>query len=228
MSVESLKSGFRLVQHKSHLCIIEYTVTHVKHNGFRRKQAHYMFKSYCELHPSALHYDQTDIMNWLKNENIDTLHEQVHEDTGEATSVDSLCQMVTDQKRFTTDKVKKLDKDIDVAGNYPESQLLVMCQKYSLGATVSRLGELHFDTDTSYIIPGWSSSADRQTEVGDMYVMVFTINLALNYSRVMRWNKDNVTLALDHTYKMDKRGNPHFSVNVIVPRFGTMHRSLSL
>jgi hypothetical protein len=78
-------------------------------------------------------------MNWLKNENIDTFHVQVNEDTDESTSVDRLRQMVTVCKRFTTTKVKKLDKDIDVAGIYPETQLLEMFQKYSLGATVSQL-----------------------------------------------------------------------------------------
>jgi len=139
-----------------------------------------MFKSYCELHPFALRYGRTDIMNWLQNEKIDTLHVQVDEGTGESTSVDRLRQMVTVCKRFTTAKVKKLDKDIDVAGSYPEAQLLAMCQKYSLGATVSRLGQLHFDTDTFYIIPGWSrwsASENRQAEAGGMCVMISTINL---------------------------------------------------
>ena len=120
-----------------------------------------------------------------------------------------------------------MDKDVDVVGNYPEDQLLALCQKYCLGATVARLGELHFDVDTSYIIPGWSASADRQAAAGGMCVMITTINLALNYARAMRWNKDNVTLALDHTYKMDKRGNPHFSVNVIGPN-QSAHRCLVL
>jgi hypothetical protein len=39
--------------------------------------------------------------------------------------------MVTVCKRFTTGKVKKLDKDIDITGNYPETQLLAMYQKYN-------------------------------------------------------------------------------------------------
>ena len=77
--------------------------------------------------------------------------------------------------------------------------------------------------------------------------MISTMNLTMNYSRTMRWYRVNVTLALDHTYKvwsvpscvrnchdmhkqecghvltrpsceqMDKRGNPHFSINVIGP-----------
>ena len=49
MTVSSLKSGVRPVQHKSHLCIIECTGTHVKHNGFQGAHAHCMFKTYCEL-----------------------------------------------------------------------------------------------------------------------------------------------------------------------------------
>jgi hypothetical protein len=124
-------------------------------------------------------------------------------------------------------KISRMDKDVDVAGNYPQAQLLSLCQKYCLGATVARLGELHFDADTSYIIPGWSASEDREAAAGGMCVMITTMNLALNYARAMRWNKGNVTLALDHTYKMDKRGNPHFSVNVIGPN-QSAHRCLLL
>jgi hypothetical protein len=92
---------------------------------------------------------------------------------------------------------------------------------------VARLGELHFDADTSYIISGWSASEDRQAAAGGMCVMITTINLSLNYARAMRWNKGNATLALDHTYKMDKRGNPHFSVNVIGP-IQSAHRCVVL
>ncbi len=217
MAVATVKSGLRPQQHKSHLCMIETTGTHVKHNGYQHKQAHCMFKAYCDLHPFALRYGFTEITNWLRNEKIDTLHVRVDAETGERTSVDRLKTMVKACKRFCTSKISRMDKDVDVAGNYPQAQLLALCQKYCLGATVARLGELHFDADTSYIIPGWSASDDREAAAGGMCVMITTMNLALNYARAMRWNKGNVTLALDHTYKMDKRGNPHFSVNVIGP-----------
>ena len=211
----------------SHLCIIETTGTHVKHNGFQDKQTHCMFKAYCDLHPFALRYVNTEITNWLRNEKIDTLCVRVDAETGETTSVDRLKTMVKACRRFCISKISRMDKDVDVAGNYPQAQLLALCQKYCLGATVARLGELHFDADTSYIIPGWSASEDREAAAGGMCVMITTINLALNYARAMRWNKDNVTLPLDHTYNMDKRGNPHFSVNVIGPN-QSAHRCLVL
>ena len=118
MSLASVKSGMRSVTHKSHLCIIEATGAHVQHNGFQSKQAHCMFKAYCDLHPFALHYGRTDIMNWLKHENIDTILVEVDDETGETRSVDRLRQMVTVCKRYTTAKLKKLDKDIDIDGNF--------------------------------------------------------------------------------------------------------------
>jgi hypothetical protein len=227
MAVATVKSGLRTQQHMSHLCMIETTGTHVKHNGYQHKQAHCMFKAYCDLHPFALRYGNTEITNWLRNEKIDTLHKRFDADTGETTSVDRLKAMVKACKRFCMSKISRMDKDVDVSGNYPQAQLLALCQKYCLRATVARLGELHFDADTSYIIPGWSASEDREAAAGGMCVMITTMNLALNYARTMRWNKGNVTLALDHTYKMDKRGNPHFSVNVIGPN-QSAHRCLVL
>ena len=46
--------------------------------------------------------------------------------------------------------------------------------------------------------------------------MFSTFNLSLNYIRVTHWFKGNVTLAFDHTFKMDIKNRPHFTVNVMV------------
>jgi hypothetical protein len=54
----------------------------------------------------------------LKHENIDTTLVEVDDETGETRSVDRLRQMVTACKRYTTAKLKKLDKDIDIDGNF--------------------------------------------------------------------------------------------------------------
>jgi len=124
--VDTVKSGLRPVQHMSHLCMIETTGTHVKHNGFQHKQAHCMFKTYCDLHPFALRYGNTEITNWLRNEKIDTLRVRVDAETGETTSVDRLKTMVKACRRFCISKISRMDKDVDVAGNYPQAQLLAL------------------------------------------------------------------------------------------------------
>ena len=202
MVLVSAKSGLRAQVHKSHLCFIETTDTHVKHNGFQDNHAHCMFKTYCDFHPVALHYGHTEILNWLRHENIDTVCETKDTTTGEKKYVDLLKGMVTKCKRHTEGKLALMDQDLDVNCNYADGKLLAMCQKYSLGATLARLGEAHFDAHTAYIIPEWSASSDRASDAGDMCVMLTTFNLCLNYSRAMKWYAGKVTLALDHTYKV--------------------------
>ena len=95
-----------------------------------------------------------------------------------------------------------MDQDLDVNCNYADGRLLTMCQKYSLGATLARLGETHFDAHTEYIIPEWIASSDRASDTGGMCVMLTTFNLCLNYIRAMKWYAGKVTLTLDHTYKV--------------------------
>ena len=117
----------------------------MKHNGFQGNHAHCMFKTYCDFHPFALHYGRTEILNWLRHENIDTVCETKDTTTGEKKYVDLLKGMVTKCKRYAEDKVARMDQDLDVNSNYADGKLLAMCQKYSLGATLARLGEAHFD-----------------------------------------------------------------------------------
>jgi hypothetical protein len=110
-----------------------------------------------------------------------------------------------------------MDIDIDTCSNYPEAKLHVLCQKYSLSATVARLGQTHFDHHTSYVIPGWSAISDRELPAGGMCVMITTFNLILNYSRAAKWFGGNVTLTLDHTYKVTSM-RAHASLQTIEPQ----------
>lgn len=117
--------------------------------------------------------------------------------------VDLINSMVTRCKRYAIGKLARVDNELDINGKYAEGKLLAMCQKYSLGASLSRCAQAHFDAHTAYVIPGWSASTDKTLEPGGMCVMMTSFNLSLNYSRAMKWYTDKVTLALDHTYKVD-------------------------
>jgi len=61
---------------------------------------------------------------------------------------------------------------------------------------------MHFDTNTPYIIPGWSASQDDTLPAGGFVVLMSTMNLALNLARAHKWYAGNVTLAVDHTFKV--------------------------
>lgn len=202
LAMVSAKSGLRASVHQHHLCRIETTGTHKKHNAYQHTQAHCMFKAYCTLHPYALRYGNADIQSWLRHNRIDTVHVSVDETSAEETSTDRLKKMVKSCKRYAEAKIKSMDIDMDACSSYPEAKLHALCQKYSLSATVARLGQTHFDHHTSYVIPGWSAISDRQLPAGGMCVMITTFNLILNYSRAAKWFDGNVTLALDHTYKV--------------------------
>ena len=203
LSLVSAKSGLRPHVHKCHVCVIDTAGTHKQHNGYQETHAHCMFKAYCDLHPFALHFGKADIRNWLEHEKIDTVRVTVDERTGkEIERVDMLNSMVTRCKRYAIGKLARVDNELDINGKYAEGKLLAICEKYSLGASLSRCGQAHFDAHTAYVIPGWSASTDKTLEAGGMCVMMTSFNLILNYSRAMKWYAGKVTLALDHTYKV--------------------------
>ena len=93
--------------------------------------------------------------------------------------------------------------------------LLSMCVNFSLKNQYNTLGE-QFTPHTPYLVPGSLSSEVDSNSAGGICLMFSTFNLALNYIRAAHWFKGNVTLAFDHTFKMDIKNRPHFTVNVMV------------
>ena len=140
-------------------------------------------------------------------------------------------------KRFAERYRKAAENDTGVNSGY-EGKLLAMCEKYCFAETARRLGHMHFDTNTPYIIPGWSACQHDTLPAGGFVVLIATMNLALNLARAHNWYAGNVTLAVDHTFKvtdmpplpsscmlssravtvqMDSDGLPHICINVMAP-----------
>ena len=104
-------------------------------------------------------------------------------------------------KRFAERYRKAAENDTGVNSGY-EGKLLALCEKYCFAETVRRLGHMHFDTNTPYILPGWSSCQDGSLSPGGFVVLISTMNLALNLARAHKWYTGNVTLVVDHTFKV--------------------------
>ena len=64
------------------------------------------------------------------------------------------------------------------------------------------MGHSLFTSDTPYILPGWSADKDENLEAGGYCILVSTMNLALNHARAQHWSAGNVSMAIDHTYKV--------------------------
>jgi hypothetical protein len=95
-----------------------------------------------------------------------------------------------------------------------------MCAKMSLSAQRLELG-VEFTSDSPYLVPGFLTHEDSKNEVGGLCLLFTTFHLALNYVRAAHWFQGQVTLAFDHTFKMDVKGLPHFTINVIVRHAAT-------
>ena len=95
------------------------------------------------------------------------------------------------------------ENDTDVNNGY-EGKLLSLCEKYCLPETIARLGHEHFDTNTPYIMPGWSANQDESLPSGGFVILLSTFNLALNFARAHNWFAGNVTLSVDHTFKVSR------------------------
>jgi hypothetical protein len=61
---------------------------------------------------------------------------------------------------------------------------------------------VHFDTNTPYILPGWSANQDESLPSGGLVILLSTMNLALNFARSQNWFAGNVTMTVDHTFKV--------------------------
>jgi hypothetical protein len=94
-------------------------------------------------------------------------------------------------------------------------QLVDMCAKMSLSAQRHELG-VDFTPDSPYLVPGFLALEDSKNEAGGLCLLFTTFHLALNYVRAAHWFQGQVTLAFDHTFKMDMKGRPHFTINVMV------------
>ena len=94
-------------------------------------------------------------------------------------------------------------------------QLVDMCAKMSLSAQRHELG-VDFTPDSPYLVPGFLALEDSKNEAGGLCLLFTTFHLALNYVPAAHWFQGQVTLAFDHTFKMDMKGRPHFTINVMV------------
>jgi hypothetical protein len=101
-----------------------------------------------------------------------------------------------------------------IRNNY-EGKLLAVCQQYDFKETARRMGHAHFTAHTPYILPGWSADKDENHAACVYCILVTTMNLALNLARAQHWFAGNVTMAIDHTFKV-----------ILQYLFATVHFSL--
>jgi hypothetical protein len=64
------------------------------------------------------------------------------------------------------------------------------------------LGHQKFETNNSYIVTGWSADQNEVLPAGDFVVLLPTMNLDFNHDRTQSWFAGNVTLTVDHTFKV--------------------------
>jgi hypothetical protein len=156
-----------------------------------------MWEAYCALTPYALHFRSSEIQKWLTDRKIDCMH--VDPITGVRTNQVSV--MVKKCKRYCERLNRGDNLGDDVRSNY-EGKLLSVCQKYDLKETSMRLGHAAFTAHTPYIVPGWSAKKDEDRPAGGYCILVSTFDLALNHARAQHWFDGDVTLAIDHTFKV--------------------------
>ena len=187
----------RMFTHANHVCVISTAHVHANHNGFCKHGPHCMWEAYCALTPYALHFRSSEIQKWLTDRKIDCMH--VDPITGVRTNQVSV--MVKKCKRYCERLNRGDNLGDDVRSNY-EGKLLSVCQKYDLKETSMRLGHAAFTAHTPYIVPGWSANKDEDRPAGGYCILVSTFNLALNHARAQHWFDGDVTLAIDHTFKV--------------------------
>jgi hypothetical protein len=109
--------------------------------------------------------------------------------------------MVHRCKRYCERLMRANGLNDGIRNNY-EGNLLAVCQKYDFKETARRMGHAHFTANTPYILPGWSADKDENHAAGGYCILVSTMNLALNHARAQHWFAGNVTMAIDHTFKV--------------------------
>lgn len=199
-SMFAVKKPDRHVAHANHVCVISVGGVHIAHTAYQRNGAHNMWQAFCVANPFALSYRRHEIQKWLHDNKIETTSVCMQANGKEVRS-NKLHVMVDKCKRWAERFLRSCEDGDGIHSNY-EGKLLALCQKYSFEATVEKLGIENFTANTPYILPGWSSTAAEDSSAGGFCVLVSTMNLALNHARACAWFAGNVTLAVDHTFKV--------------------------
>jgi hypothetical protein len=192
-----VRHDLRNVTHSNHVCVISTAYVHANHNGFCKHGPHCMWEAFCALNPYALHFKRCEIQKWLVDRQINCMH--IDPDTGAQTN--QLGVMVNKCKRYCERLMRANGLGDGIRNNY-EGKLLAVCQEYEFKETARRMGHAHFTAHTPYILPGWSADKDEHHAAGGYCILVTTMNLALNLARAQHWFAGNVTMALDHTFKV--------------------------
>lgn len=196
----AVKQDMRPILHANHICMVATAFVHSNHTGYVRFGAHCMWEAFCRMHAYALNFKRHEIQQWLEDRNINVTHESMNKQ-GVLVRTNQMGVMVDRCKRFAERYRKAAENDTHVNSGY-EGKLLALCEKYCFAETARRLGHMHFDTNTPYILPGWSSCQDDRLPPGGFVVLMSTMNLALNLARAHKWYAGNVTVAVDHTFKV--------------------------
>ena len=232
----AVKQEIRPIVHANHICMVATAFVHSNHTGYCSFDAHCMWEAFCRMHAYTLNFKRHEIQQWLEDRNINVTHERMNKQ-GVLVRTNQMGVIVERCKRFAERYRKSAENDTGVNSGY-EGKLLALYEKYCFAETARRLGHMHFDTNTPYILPGWSSCQDDSLSPGGFVVLISTMNLALNLARAHKWYAGNVTLAVDHTFKvtdmpplpsscmlssravtvqMDSDGLPHICINVMAP-----------
>ena len=156
-----------------------------------------MWEAFCALNPYTLNFKRSEIQKWLVDRQINCTH--IDPDTGAQTN--QLVVMVNKCKRYA-ERLMRANTLADGIRNNYEGKLLAMCVQYDFKETAKRMGHAHFTAHTPYILPGWSADKDDTHAAGGYCILITTMNLALNLARAQHWFAGNVTMALDHTFKV--------------------------
>jgi hypothetical protein len=185
-------------------------IQHCKHTVFQSTEgAHCTWKAFVAKHPFAQHWRSCEIAQWLQSTGVDCIDPTTGKDTFQ--------KMLVACKRYATSCKTFVNPNINKGYS---GQLVDMCAKMSLSAQRHELG-VDFTPDSPYLVPGFLALEDSTNEAGGLCLLFTTFHLALNYVRAAHWFQGQVTLAFDHTFKMDMKGRPHFTINVKVRHAAT-------
>jgi hypothetical protein len=198
----AVSQEMRHIVHANHICMVATAFVHSNHAGYCPFGAHCMWEAFCRMHAYALNFKRHEIQQWLQDRKINVTHERMNKH-GVLVRTNQMGVHVERCKRFAELYRKAAENDTGVNSGYEGKLLRVaLCEKYCFVETARRLGHMHFDTNTPYILPGWSASQDDSLPPGGFVVLISTMSLALNLARAHKWYAGNVTLAVDHTFKV--------------------------
>ena len=126
------------------------------------------------MHPYDLNFQNFQIQQWLEDGKINCIHE-VKDRHGSIVHTNQMIVMVNRCKCFNERFRVSIENDTSVKNVYA-GKLLGLCEKYSFKETVARFRHANFDTNTPYILPGWSCNPDENSEAGGLVVLVSTMD----------------------------------------------------